>query len=68
MIIYLIIWTMFSFTFLTNYVGSQKYYENSDAFNLWIYAICFPAFFIIMTFLMLGEYIEKLKERGDKNV
>lgn len=68
MIIFLIIWIMFSFTFLTSYVGSQKYYENSDIFNLWVYAICFPAFLITMSFLILGEYIEKLKERGDKNV
>ncbi len=67
MITFLIIWTMFSFVFLVNYVGSQKYYENSDIFNLWIYAICFPAFFITISFLTLGEYIEKIKERKDIN-
>ncbi len=67
MIIFLIIWTMFSFVFLVNYAGSQKCYENSDMFNLWVLAICFPAFFIAMTFIMLGEYIEKSKERKDIN-
>lgn len=68
MIIFLIIWTMFSFVFLVNYTGSQKCYENSDILNLWVYAICFPAFLIVTTILMIGEYIENLKERGDKNV
>lgn len=67
MIIFLIIWTMFSFAFLVNYTGSQKCYENSDIFNLWVYAICFPAFLITTTFLMLGEYIEKIKERKNIN-
>lgn len=67
MIIFFIIWTMFSFIFLSNYVGSQKYYENSDIFNLWIEAICFPAFLIASTILVLGEYLEKIYRRGDCN-
>lgn len=67
MIIFLIIWILVSFVILINYVGSENYYENSDRLNLWIEAICFPAFLITMTFLMLGEYIEKIKERKNIN-
>lgn len=67
MITVLIFWTLFSFIFLISYVGSQKYYENSDIFNLWINAICFPAFLITFTVLSIGEYIEKIKERGNNN-
>lgn len=65
MIVFLIIWILASFVILINYVGSEKYYETSDRANLWIEAICFPAFLIMTTIWMLEDYIEKIKERND---
>lgn len=58
----LIIWTICSFLFLLNYSGSQKQYENSDKFNLLIYALCYPAFLITVIALVI---IEKIEERGN---
>lgn len=59
----LIVWTICSFVFLLNYSGSQKQYENSDNFNLLIYAICYPAFLLSAIVLTI---IEKIEEEDKK--
>ncbi len=62
MIILLILWTLLSFIFLINYSSNGKCYENTDNFNLFILALCFPAFVIVVVLLWIIENIEKLKK------
>lgn len=58
----IILWTVFSLIFLIVYSSSEKYYENSDNFNLLIYGICYPGFLISVIVLTILEMIDKYKK------
>lgn len=65
MIRFFILWVIFSFSFLIGYSSSDEVYENSNECNLFILALCFPAFLIVSIFLYVGEIIKNKNWRKE---